>query len=266
MKPLVLPLSLAIAVAALPCVGETGFVTVLVQDGKQRPVRLVEIAIENNGGSKLTKDDGQVQLPLGRNVKANDWITFQIVHSPPGKDLAIVSPWDNRTPVPSFADQSKNVVKVVVVQRGDRVALESNTILLSLAARINKANAPKTAISPAPPLDPKQALIAVARQYGLTAEDIDAAIRAWGAKTTDPFEIGMEALYERNYPKATAELENSLKQGEQKLETDRKNVADTAFFLGQSRYEQWELPWIGSCPSRMPSTPPRRSHSSQQSG
>ena len=33
-------------------------------------------------------------------------------------------------------------------------------------------------------------------------------------------------------------MEDSLKQGEQKLETDKRNVADTAFFLGQSRYEQ----------------------------
>ena len=35
----------------------------------------------------------------------------------------------------------------------------------------------------------------MAKQYGLTAEDIDAAIRAWGAKATDPYEVGMEALY-----------------------------------------------------------------------
>jgi hypothetical protein len=145
MKPRTLQLLLAIALAAAPCVAETGYVTVLVQDAHQHPVRLFEIGIEKNGGSKPTKDDGIVQLPLAPNVKADDWITFQLLHSPPGKDLAIVSPWDNRIPVPSFADKPENLIKIVVVQRGDRAALESSTILASLAAKINKANAPKTA-------------------------------------------------------------------------------------------------------------------------
>jgi tetratricopeptide (TPR) repeat protein len=229
---------------ALPSLSETGYVTVLVQDAHQHPVRLVEIGIEK-GVSKLTKDDGEAQLPLAQTIKADDWITFQLVHSPPGKDLAIVSPWDNRIPVPSFADKSENLIKIVVVERGDRAALESGTILASLAARINKANAPNSANQKASPPDPKEALLAVAKQYGLTAEDIDSAIRAWGDKTTDPYEAGLAALYERNYPKATAALEDSLKQRKQKLETDQKlvnqdqkGVADAAFFLGQSLFAQ----------------------------
>src|SRR5579872_7341080 len=96
-----LQLAFAIGLAAVPCLADSGYVIVRVEDAHQRPVRLVEIGIRN-GASKLTKDDGKAQLPLTQNVKANDWISFQLVHSPPGKDLAIVSPWDDRIPVPSF--------------------------------------------------------------------------------------------------------------------------------------------------------------------
>ena len=44
----------------------------------------------------------------------------------------MISPWDNRAIVPSFEDKPANFIRVVVVQRGDRAALESNTALLSL--------------------------------------------------------------------------------------------------------------------------------------
>ncbi len=60
--------------------------------------------------------------------------------------------------------------------------------------------------------------------------------RAWGAKTTDPYDAGLAALYERNYSKATADLQDSLKQREEKLASDQKAVADAAFFLGESLY------------------------------
>jgi tetratricopeptide (TPR) repeat protein len=244
MTPLFFQSVLVITLAAGPCLAESGYITVLVQDSQKHPVRLAEIGVEKNGGSKLTKDDGKAQLPLAQSVKTNDWITFQLVHSPPGKDLAIVSPWDNRTQVPSFADKSENLVTIVVVQRGDRAALESGLVLVALAAKVNKANARQTANQQAPP-DPKEALLAVAKQYDLSADDIDAAIRAWGARTTNLDEQGMAALYERNYPKATAVLKDSLEQHEQNLEADQKrvsqdqkSVADTAFFLGTSLYEE----------------------------
>ena len=41
---------------------------------------------------------------------------------------------------------------------------------------------------------------------GITSEEVDKAIRAWGAKTTDPYEAGLAALYARKYDKATTDL------------------------------------------------------------
>src|SRR5208283_1560796 len=111
--------------------------------------------------------------------------------------------------------------------------------------QINKANAPKSADKQAAQENPKANLEAVAKQFGLSPEDLDKAIKAWGAKTTDPYEAGLAALYARNYDKATTDLQTSLSQREEKLASDQKavaadqkQVADAAFFLGQSLYGQ----------------------------
>ena len=237
-------LSLAIF-AGLPCQAERGYVLVKIEDTANHPVRGVEIGIEGAGGSKITDDQGKARLPLGGSTKENDWLPLVILHSPAGRDFVIISPWDNRAQVPSFADKPENFVRVVVVQRGDRAALENGSVLISLAEKINKANSPKSAKEQALQEDPKVALDAVAKQYGLSSDEVDQAIRAWGAKTTDPYEAGLAALYERDYPKASAQLGDSLKQREEKLTADQKmlaqdqqRVADVACFLGQSLFVQ----------------------------
>jgi tetratricopeptide (TPR) repeat protein len=220
------------------CQAERGFVLVFVQDSHNRPVRGVEIRIEGIGSSKMTGDDGKAQLPVVPGTKEGDWIPLIIVHSPPGRDLVMFSPWDNRSPVPSFEDKQENFIHVIVVQKGDLAALERGDVLASLAAKINKANAPKSADKSAPPKDPKENLIAVATQYGLGPDEVDEAIRAWGKKATDPYEAGLAALYERDFPMASAQLKVSLKQREESLAADQTKVADAAFFLGSSLYSQ----------------------------
>ena len=61
----------------------------------------------------------------------------------------------------------------------------------------------------------------------------------------DPYEAGLAALYERKFPEASSQLETSLKVREHKLAVDQeavgadqKAVADAAFFLARSRYQQ----------------------------
>ena len=224
---------------------ETGKLLVLVQDAQKRPMRGVEVGVEGGGGSKVTGDDGKALLPLTKDTNENDWVSLQILHSPPGKDLVIVSPYDNRTLVPPFKSKAENFVRVVVIERGNLAVLQDPGVLRAFAERINKANAPKSADKQAVPENPKANLEAVAKQYGLSPEDLDKHIRDWGAKTTDPYDAGLAALYARNYDKATTDLQTSLSQREEKLAsdqktvaTDQKQVADAAFFLGSSLYEQ----------------------------
>src|SRR5271157_1511679 len=217
---------------------ETGKLLVLVQDAEKRPVKGVEIGVEGGGGSKVTGDDGKALLPLTKDTNENDWVSLQILHSPPGKNLVMVSPYDNHTLVPPFKNKAENFVRVVVMERGDLAALQNGTVLRAFAEKINKANAPKSADKQTAPENPKANLEAVAKQFGLSPEDLDKAIKAWGTKTTDPYDAGLAALYERNYGKATTDLQTSLSQREEKLASDQNAVADAAFFLGQSLYEQ----------------------------
>ena len=75
-------------------------------------------------------------------------------------------------------------------------------------------------------------LAAVAKKYGVHPEELDKAIRSWGEATTDPYEAGLAALYQRNYPAASAQLKESLQNREGKLAVDQKAVTDAAFFRG----------------------------------
>jgi tetratricopeptide (TPR) repeat protein len=239
-----LPNTLLIIILASLCLAcpiakaETGILVVHVRDVQRRPVASLEVGVEGDGGSAVTDSKGKARIKLAAQSKEKSSVTLQIVKSPPGQDLVMVSPWDYRTLIPSFENESDNFVEVVVVQRGERAALESGTFLVAAVSRIDKANVPKSADKQAAPENPRANLEAVAKQFGLSPEDLDKAIKAWGAKTTDPYEAGLAALYERNYNKATVDLQDSLKQREEKLASDQNAVADVAFFLGESLYEQ----------------------------
>jgi tetratricopeptide (TPR) repeat protein len=215
---------------------ESGYLVVHVEDVQRHPVSGVQIGTEGDGGAAFTGDDGKARIQLAKDTKEKSWVSLQILKSPPHKDFVMVSPWDYRAVVPSFENESENFVKVVVVQRRDRTALESGTFLTAATEQINKESVPKTTDKRTPQEDPKASLAAVAKQYGLDPDDLDKAIRSWGEKTTDTYEAGLAALYKRNYPIASAQLKESLQNRETTLATDQKAVADAAFFLGQSLY------------------------------
>jgi tetratricopeptide (TPR) repeat protein len=216
---------------------EEGILVVHIKDAQRHPVGGLLIGVEGDGGSAITSDDGKARIALAKQTKEKSWVSLQILKSPPGKDFVMVSPWDYRAPVPSFENESENFIEVVVVQRGDRAALESGSFVSALATKINSANAPKTTGDQAPQ-DPEANLNAVAKQYGLSPEDLDEAIRSWGARTTDLEEAGQAALYARNYPKASEAFAESLREREERLAADQKAVADSAYFLGESFYGQ----------------------------
>jgi tetratricopeptide (TPR) repeat protein len=251
MRPLrnqALALSFLTSLAFLPgspCLAERGYVLVVVQDAQSRPIAGLEIGIEGLGGSKTTGSDGKAQLAVASATKEGDPVCLAILHSPAGKDLVIISPWGCRAQVPSFEEKPENFIQVVVVQRGDRAALEYGKVLASFAEQINEKNAPKSVDEPAAPKDPSVNLALVAQQYGLSPEEVDRAIRSWGAKTSDPYEAGLAALYERHYSAASVQLRDSLHQVERKLTADQEAVAqdqghvfDGSLFLGLSLFFQ----------------------------
>src|SRR5205807_2720399 len=106
----------------------------------------------------------------------------------------------------------------------------------SLTAKIIKANALTTEAKTVVREDPKGDLVAVAKQYGLTAEGVDQAIRAWGTKISDPYRLGLNALYQHDYAKAAGLLEQSLRKREET--GSQHDVSESAWFLGQSLYKE----------------------------
>src|SRR6202012_3745434 len=98
-------------------------------DTERRPVQGLEIGVEGFGGGKLTGADGKALLPVASTVKQGEWLSLAILHSPHGRDLVIVSPWDYRAEVPPFDNKPESFIRVVVIQRGDRTALESGATL-----------------------------------------------------------------------------------------------------------------------------------------
>ncbi len=235
---------LALLLGALLCAAsgalwaESGVLVVHVEDVQGHPISGVQIGTKGDGGTAFTGDDGKARIRLAKQTKAGSWVSLQILKSPPGKDFVMNSPWDSRVLVPSFENESENFIPITVMRRGDRTALVSGNFLGAATAQIDEANAQKTAGRQAPREDPKASLAAVARRYGLDPDELDKAIRTWGESATDPYQAGLAALYQRNYPAASTQLKESLQNRETKLATDQKNVTDAAFFLGQSLYEE----------------------------
>src|SRR4051794_1594434 len=190
-------------------------------------------------GRTATDSFGEARVRLGAQTKPNDVILLEIVGYPKDKDLVFISPWDKWTRVPPFENEAQNFVPVTLAERGDRTCLENTACIRAAAAQINKENAPRAAREQRSSEEQgKEALATVATQFGLTPQEIDQAIRAWGERAEDPYDKGLAALYEKRYPEASAELEKSLSTRKKAEATAREKTADTAFFLGQSLYEQ----------------------------
>ncbi len=224
---------------------ERGYVVVQVEDAQGHPVRHLEIGVKGYGSSQLTGDDGKAKLRVGSAIRENDHLTLIILHSPPGRDFVMVSPWSNQERVPPFEDKPDNYIPVVVVQRGDRAALENNIGLASLTEQITKTIATKMSGQPSASEQGESALNTVARIYGQDPDELDRRIRAWGERTEDPYQLGLAKLYERKFADATKELGNSLKIRKDDLQKAHVDVAratraveSAAFFLGISLYEE----------------------------
>ena len=220
-------------------VAEQGKLVLHVADTHGKAVGHLWLSTTGAGGGAKETDagTGRVLLLLAPETKAGNMVPLQIVRSPQGHDFVMVSPWDGYVRVPPFENSSNNLAEVVVAERGDKEALlVDGRAIEMIAAKINQANAPKMAGKQVAEVSPKESLDAVSKQYGLPPEEVDRAIRAWGEKATDPYDIGLAALYARNYQEATKQLTVSLQTREKGLKSAQDGVVDAAKFLGQSLY------------------------------
>src|SRR5262245_58424394 len=92
---------------------EQGILTVQVKDIQQRPVLGAEVAVDGATEPSRTVTVGLARIRLDSGMKVNDWVSFNIIKSPPGKAFVIISLWDSRIQVPLF-DNNTTFVTVIV--------------------------------------------------------------------------------------------------------------------------------------------------------
>ena len=226
---------LALTVLLCSCVvrAEQGILTVHVEDMNSRPVEDLEIGPKGNGSGVLTLKGGNARIKLAPETKAGSLVFLQILSSPKGHDYVTI-PSDGSLTVPSFENESGNFAVVVVMERGDRDALRNPRALRAITAQTVKATRPKGKELEITDEELKAALAEVAKSYGLASQDLDKAIRAWGEKTSDPYEKGLAAFFAKNYPEATKELSDSIAMREEQMAKAQNELGDARFIRGMS--------------------------------
>lgn len=219
---------------------EAGIMVIHVADAEDEPVAGVVLSNKGDGThSDATDSAGITRLALPKAARPNDWIHLQVHKGTAGNaNWILISPWDGRVAVPPFDNKPDQFVAVVVAKKFDKRLLANPDALRAMAEIMLSEIAPKTSGETITEAQRRAVLIEVAKKYGLGADEIDQAIRAWGEQANDPYEKGLAALYEQHYRLATELLTESRKIRKSKLEKDKAEVVDVDMRLGQSLYEQ----------------------------
>jgi len=223
------------ACSAANCWAEQNILLVQVKDLQNRPIQRVQLAVEGTREAQPTAPTGIARIKLPSTSNAGAWITLQVVQNPPQRDLVIISPWDSRVQVLSSEGDAGSVIPVILANRGDPALLENETALAAITARIIHAGKPENkgnnAAQPG-----YNSLAAIAKDFGLAADDVDKAIRGRSGKIDDPYQAGLAALYQKDYALAS----EKLAEARDRLATSAppQQVVDAAFFLGRSKYQE----------------------------
>jgi tetratricopeptide (TPR) repeat protein len=216
---------------------EEGVLDLRVTDVTGQTVRNIGITCGERCATAYTDDAGRARLRLPPEKRSDDWVFLQTLKGAGAQEWVLISPWDYRLNVPSFANKPDNIAVVTVARKGDRQLLSSGRAVETLTARIVRQLKAKLdrEVSDA---ERQLVLKEQAESFGLTPQDVDAAIREWGRKAEDPYQQGLAALYERNFPKATELLTKSYEIRKAEKEKKENEFVDAAVFLGDALYAQ----------------------------
>jgi len=212
---------------------EEGVLVLSVANTTDETVSNVALKCKGDAPSGSSDRNGAARLKLPLGARPGSSVVLQVL----AKDWAIISPWDGRVVVPPFDNDPQNFVTVVVAKKGDKQMLASAKAVEAMASRVVKEVGSK--------LDKqlsneerRMVLEQQAREFGLTPEDVDRAIREWSRKATDSYQKGLAELYRKNYPQAAELLSDALQQRINELKEAQNKVADAANFLGQALYRK----------------------------
>jgi tetratricopeptide (TPR) repeat protein len=216
---------------------EEGVLELRVTDVTGQTVRNIGITCGERCATAYSDDVGRARLKLPPDKRSDDWVSLQTMKGSGGQEWVLVSPWDFRLNVPSFANKPENIAVVTIARKGDRQLLSSGKAVETLTARIVRQLKAKLEREVS---DQERQLVLQeqAASFGLSPQDVDAAIREWGRKAEDPYQQGLAALYERNFPKATELLTKSYEIRKAEKEKKENEFVDVALFLGDALYAQ----------------------------
>ncbi len=220
---------------------QEGLLRLQVADVQRRPVQGLLVSPLGGGSvSPPTTELGRTELRLPAGTQPGSSIPLQLARlSSEQPDWVFVDPWDGRARIPRFDTTTDNFVQLVVTERGNRQALESDTglraVTASILAELKEIQPLRQEVTEE---QRQRVLQEQAQKYGLAPEEIDRAIRDWQQRADDPYELGLAALYAREYPEATEQLSASLRIREDLYKDAAADLVDAAFFLGQSLHAQ----------------------------
>lgn len=228
---------LATCAACAAVLAEQGILVLQVSNPQARPIPGVVLSTLGDGSIGAPTDGaGKTRIRLAPETRPNNWVSLQVVRAP--LDLVFISPWDSKVRVPPFENESENFAPVVLSARGDRNLLEQSRAVGSIAARVCAGSAWKDLKSKSVEAHRRTALIQVASVFALDPAEVDRALRGLAAKSKEPYERGMSALYQVSYPAATEQLAQALDARERQLKKVPAGIINAAVFLGQALYEQ----------------------------
>ncbi len=202
----------------------------------KQPLADVVLRTSGDRSTSVTTDaSGNARLPLPPNTMVGNEVRVQVVSGP--QEFVFVSPWNGRVTVPSFENETQNVAEVVLAARGHRMLLDYPQMEVALVAKVNAGNDAWSSLEPLTEDQRGTNLAKVADEFGFTPEEVDRAIRTLGEKSTNPYEIGLVALFAKNYSEATKQLAASVAEFKMSSEPPKGKLADAQMFLGQSLFE-----------------------------
>ncbi|MCP3963605.1 MAG: tetratricopeptide repeat protein [bacterium] len=146
--------------------------------------------------------------------------------------------------MPPFDERPTSFVSIILGRRQDRSLLESGDTLVAITSRIltESDQRKQQEIDIASNTRRTTVLEEIALELGLSARDIDRAIRTQADRSGDPLERGLAALYEKKYSLAATLLEKSLESAQEKKRILDDDIVESARYLGQALRELGKYP------------------------
>lgn len=216
---------------------EEGVLELRVTDVTGQVIRNLGITCGAQCSTAYSDDAGRARLKLPPEKRSDDWVFLEVVKGSGNGEWVLISPWDFRLNVPSFANKPENIAVVTIARKGDRQLLSSGRAVETMTARIVKQLKVKLEREVS---DEERRLVLQqqADSFGLTPQEVDTAIREWGRKAEDPYQQGLAALYEKNYPRAVELLTRSYDLRKAEMEQKINEFVDATVFLGDALYAQ----------------------------